>query len=146
MRQDRLVTDRVAALVQRVAAQPPGWADGIPARPEPGPARDRWERDVAVVAAYRDQARIPDDVDPWGARGPVAASEAESSARAAWRRLRSDPGPEAKGGASVNDRLQALLAAPPPSKEAARDRLRAAARHHTDELRRPVPHERGPRL
>ena len=62
IRQDRLVCERVHALVDQVAADPPAWARTIVARPDTGPERAKWERDVAVVAAYRDQHGIPDHV------------------------------------------------------------------------------------
>jgi hypothetical protein len=67
IQQDRLITDRVGALVEQVAVDPPTWAAGIRPRPEPGAERDLWEADVGVVVAYRDQFRIPDDADPIGA-------------------------------------------------------------------------------
>jgi len=145
-RQDRLVTGRVAALVERAAEQPPRWADGIPARPEGGPPRDRWERDVGLVAAYRDQLRIPDDVD--GCEVPARAgggSEAEPLVRAAWRRLQPEPGPRRGAPAGVNDRLRALVARPAPDGDRRTERVRAAA-PRADDLRRPVPLQRGPRL
>jgi len=145
--QDRLVTDRVEALVERVAAEPPPWAHGIPARPEPGPARERWERDLGVVAAYRDQHRIPDDVDPWAA-APAAghASEAETAARTAWRRLHHDPGASRKAPTSVNDRLRALIPAATPHGDSDGERLRASDRRRAEEPPRLVRGERGPRL
>ena len=62
IRQDRLVCQRVHALVEQVAADPPAWARTIVGRPDTGPERAAWERDVAVVAAYRDQHGIPDHV------------------------------------------------------------------------------------
>ncbi len=145
--QDRLVTDRVEALVDKVAAEPPPWARGIPARPKPGPARKRWERDLGVVAAYRDQLRIPDDVDPWTATpAPGRASEAESAARTAWQWLRhdADAGPEAP--TSVNDRLRALVSRPAPQGDPTIERLRASGRRRAEEPRRPVQVDRGPRL
>jgi len=145
-RQDQLVTARVAALVERVAEQPPRWAAGIPARPEGGAPRERWERDIAVVAAYRDQLRIPDDVDACGVPARAdGGSEAEPLVRAAWRRLQSEPGPRPGAPAGVNERLRALLARPAPDGDRRTDRPQAAARR-ADDLRRPVPIERGPRL
>ena len=62
IRQDQLVCQRVHALVEQVAADPPAWARTIVGRPDTGPERAAWERDVAVVAAYRDQHGIPDHV------------------------------------------------------------------------------------
>ncbi len=145
-RQDRLVAGRVAALVDRVAEQPPQWAAGIPSRPEAGPPRERWERDVAVIAAYRDQLRIPDDVDACGVSARAGGgSEAEPLVRAAWRRLQPEPGPRPGAPAGVNERVRALVARPAPDGDRRTDRLRAAARR-ADDLRRPVPLERGPRL
>jgi len=145
--QDRLVTDRVEALVGRAAADPPPWAHGIPARPEPGPARERWERDLGVVAAYRDQLRIPDDVDPW-APAPAAGrtTVAETAGRTAWRRLHHDTGSSPEAAPSVNDRLRALVSQPTPQGDAVADRPQAADRGRAEEPRRPVPLERGPRL
>lgn len=145
--QDRLVTDRVEALVERAAAEPSPWAYGIPARPEPGPARERWERDLGVVAAYRDQLRIPDDVDPWAA-APAAGrtAEAETAARTAWRRLHHDAGSGPEAAPSVNDRLRALVSRPTPQGDAVADRPHAADRGRAEDPRRPVPLERGPRL
>ncbi len=144
--QDWLVTDRVEALVERVAAEPPPWAHRIPARPETGPGRERWERDLGVVAAYRDQLRIPDDVDPWpGAPAAGRATEAERAARNAWQRLHdAGAGPEAPP--SVNDRLRALVSRPTPQGDAVADRPQAADRGRAEEPRRPVRLERGPRL
>ncbi len=145
--QDRLVTDRVEALVGRVATEPPSWASGIPARPEPGPARDRWERDVGVVAAYRDQHRIPDDVDPWAATSTAArTTEGESAARTAWRRLHHDPGASREAPTSVNDRLRALIPRVTPHGDGDGEQLRASDRRRAEEPPRPVQVERGPRL
>jgi len=145
--QDRLVTDRVEALVGRVAAEPPPWAHGIPARPEPGAGRERWERDLGVVAAYRDQHRIPDDVDPWTAT-PAAGrtTEAETAARTSWRRLHHDPGASREAPTSVNDRLRALIPAATPHGDSDGERLRASDRRRAEEPRRPVQVEPGPRL
>jgi len=145
--QDRLVTDRVEALVGRVAADPPPWAHGIPARPEPGPGRERWERDVGVVAAYSDQHRVPDDVDPWTAT-PAAGrpAEAEWAARTAWRRLHHDLGAGREAPASVNARLRALTPRATPHGDSHGERLRASDRRRAEEPRRPVQVERGPRL
>jgi len=141
--QDTLVTDRVRALVERVASQPPRWADRIPARPQAGPERDRWERDMAVVVAYRDQLRVPDDVLPWAATAPPGrGGEVETLALAAWRRLR-DPGPGTVAQASVDDRLRALLTRPAP--RAPDDEL-SRQRTREQQLRRPARLERGPRL
>ena len=145
--QDRLVTDRVEALVERAAAEPPPWAHGIPARPEHGAGRERWERDLGVVAAYRDQHRIPDDVDPWAA-APAAGrtAEAETAARTAWRRLHHDAGASRKAPTSVNDRLRALIPAATPHGDSDGERLRASDRRRAEEPRRPVQVESGPRL
>jgi conjugative relaxase-like TrwC/TraI family protein len=145
--QDRLVTDRVEALVGGVVADPPPWASGIPARPEPGPASERWERDVGVVAAYRDQHAIPDDVDPWTATPAKGrASEAESAARTAWRRLHHDPGGGPEGSVSVNDRLRALIPRATSHGDPALERLASSDRRRAEEQRRHVRVERGPRL
>ncbi len=145
--QDRLVTDRVWALVERVAAEPPPWAHGIPARPEHGAGRERWERDLGVVAAYRDQHRIPDDVDPW-TPAPAAgrATVAETAARNAFQRLHHDAGAGPEAAPSVNDRLRALVSRPTPQGGAVADRPQAADRGPVEDPRRPVPLERGPRL
>ncbi len=145
--QDALVTDRVRALVERVASQPPRWADGIPARPQGGPERDRWETDMAVVVAYRDQLRVPDDLPPWAATAPPGrGGEAETPARAAWRRLQnSGPGTVAHG--SVDDRLRALLTRPAPrAPDDASGGQRTAERRHAEHPPRPARLERGPRL
>lgn len=145
--QDRLVADRVEALVERVATDPPSWASGIPARPEPEPARERWERDVGVVAAYRDQHWIPDDVDPWAATPAKGRdSEAESAARTAWRRLHHDPGGGPEVSVSVNDRLRALIPRATSHGDPALERLASSDRRRAEEQRRHVRVERGPRL
>jgi hypothetical protein len=44
--------------------------------------RDRWEADVVVVVAYRDQFRVTDDADPLGAaRVRGNQQQARSTAR-----------------------------------------------------------------
>ena len=129
MEQDRLIGSRVSALVNQVATTPLGWANGIPPRPQEPAARTRWDADVATVAAYRDQHRIPDDVDLVNAggrgqvRGPLAV------AVAAQRRLHAPPVAAAPA-QSLNQRLQALA---------------EAARQRPDRTPVPATQRQGPR-
>jgi hypothetical protein len=123
-------------------------------RPELGVARNRWEANVGVVVAYRDQFRITDDADPLGAaRVRGHQQQARSAARAAWQRVEHhadlpDPGP-----VSANERLRALAASERRDPIAAGDalrRLKAAQRSGTAkgpyERARHCASERGPRL
>jgi hypothetical protein len=130
--QDRLIASRVQALVEQVAVNPPPWAAGMRPRPEPGAERDRWEADVGMVVAYRDQFRVTDDADPLGAawvRG--RQQQARSAARAAWQRMEHHADPSDPSPASANQRLRALAASerrdPIGAGEALR-RLKAARR------------------
>src|ERR1019366_1472305 len=86
-RQDQLITGRVRALVEQVAADPPTWAAGMRARPRPGDECSRWEADIAVVVAYRDQFQVTDAADPVGT-APVLGHQRQARlvASAAWRR------------------------------------------------------------
>ena len=142
--QDRLVHTRVAALVDQVAATPPRWAHGIPARPEQGPARARWEADVALVAAYSDQHRIPDDLDLLAAAGPGPRRGSHAVALAAQRRLKTAPNAPAAS-RSVNQRLHALAEA--ARQDPDRPPLQLAQRHahRRHDQPRPTPrHGSGP--
>jgi hypothetical protein len=134
IQQDRLIAGRVRALVEQVAADPPAWAAGIRPRLESGAERDRWEADVGVVVAYRDQFRITDDADPLGAARVRARShqhQARLTARAAWQRVQDHSEVSDQVPASANERLRALtLSQPrhPVSAGAALRRLKAAER------------------
>ena len=151
--QHRLITARVAALVEQVAVNPPPWAAGLSPRPEGGPARGRWEADVGVVAAYRDQYRIPDDAE---LPGPHAAhshqSQARQAALLAWQRLRLPPAEPGPGSVSVNERLRALAVGRPQPAGAEdalaglRDDRRKAAEVRAHGPSRTGLAERGPRL
>ena len=107
-RQDQLITGRVRALVEQVAADPPIWAAGMRPRPRPGDERARWETDIAVVVAYRDQFQVTDAADPIGT-APVLGhqQQARLTASAAWRRVQ-DRGEPAPVPATANERLRAL--------------------------------------
>ena len=110
VRQDEQIVSRVRDLVDAVAVDPPGWAATMAPRPSHGPHRDRWERDVAVVAAYRDQHGIRDDVTHLAARhGQDPSPGTRAAMAAAWDRLNAPapPPPEAPV-TSANDRIRAL--------------------------------------
>jgi conjugative relaxase-like TrwC/TraI family protein len=154
IQQDRLIAGRVGALVEQVAADPPTWAAGIRPRPEPGAGRDRWEADVGVVVAYRDQFRITDDADPLGAaRVHGFQLQARLTARAAWQRVEHHFHVPDHSPATANERLRALATSgrrdPIEAGEALR-RLKAAQRlgasERPYERARHGPSERGPRL
>ena len=154
IQQDRLIAGRVGALVEQVAADPPTWAAGIRPRPEPAAERDRWEVDVGVVVAYRDQFRITDDADPLGAaRVGDHQQQARLAARVAWRRVGQDcdAGEQARG--SANERLRALATSERRDPIAAGEALRRlkAAQRSSDAMRaydtgRLAASARGPRL
>jgi len=132
IQQDRLITSRVQALVEQVAAGPPAWAAGIRPRPEPGSGRERWEADVGVVVAYRDQFRITDYADARGAaRVGDHQQPARLAARAAWRRVGPDWDAGERAGGSANERLRVLAISErrdPIAAGAALSRLKAAQR------------------
>jgi conjugative relaxase-like TrwC/TraI family protein len=114
--QDRLVTARVESLVEQLATNAPEWAHGIRPRPEPSSARDAWERDAALVVAYRDQHRLPDGAGPVGQRPPGArCDDGYAAVRAAWLRLLPEHPPVTAPAGSVNERLQALAPRPVPA-------------------------------
>ena len=154
IQQDRLIAGRVGALVEQVAADPPTWAAGIRPRPEPAAERDRWEADVGVVVAYRDQFRITDDADPLGAaRAGDHQQQARLAARVAWRRVEHQPEVRDQGPASANERLRALAASERRDPIAAGEALRRlkAAQRSSDAMRahdtgRLAASARGPRL
>ncbi|HET7475192.1 MAG TPA: MobF family relaxase [Dermatophilaceae bacterium] len=115
-RQDQLIQDRVAALVDLVDTDRPAWAAGIPppSRDDPtdagGAAGGRWRRDVGTIAAYRDQFRVTEPTHPLGpAHGDAEQRHARLAAQAAWDRLRGDDRCDRDGlPLPVNDRLRAL--------------------------------------
>ena len=86
IRQDALVRERVQTLTDQVAAHPPAWASRMRGVPTDPAERARWERDVAAVAAYRDQHRVPDQLPIWVAAADDPG-EAAAAAAAAWHRL-----------------------------------------------------------
>lgn len=150
--QDRLVTARVEALVEQLATDPPAWAHGIPARPQPGPAREAWEHDAALVVAYRDQHGVPDRAPLLDAAPAAGGGEAYAAARAAWSRLRRLPEDTAQCGAdrsaavSVNDRLRVLAARPGPADHEWQSASRVVGGAVPDDRpRRPILAESGPR-
>jgi len=154
IQQDRLIAGRVRALVEQVAAGPPTWAAGIRPRPEPGAERDRWEADVGVVVAYRDQFRITDDTDPLGvARVRGHQQQVRQAARASWQRVEHHVAPPDPGPVSANEQLRALASSgrrdPIAAGEALR-RMKAAQRSSTaGRPYEPARHgatDRGPRL
>jgi hypothetical protein len=108
IQQDRLNAARVRAMVEQVAAAPPTWADGIRSRPEPGAGRDRWEADVGVIVAYRDQFRITDDTDPLGvARVRGHQQQVRQAAGASWQRVEHHVAPPDPDPVSANERRRA---------------------------------------
>jgi hypothetical protein len=115
--QDRLVMARVESLVEQLATDALEWAHGIRPRPETGPARDAWERDAALVVAYRDQHRLPNGAGPLGQRPPgVRGDGGYAAVQAAWQRLLPERTPVAAPAGSVNERLQALSRRPVPAR------------------------------
>ena len=154
IQQDRLITSRVKALVEQVEAGPPSWTAGMRPRPELGAGRDRWEADVGVVVAYRDQFRIIDDADPLGAaRVGAHQQQAKLAARAAWRRVAQDcdAGEQPRG--SANERLRALAPSQRRDPIAAGDALnRLKAAQRASDAKRAYDHvclaasARGPRI
>jgi len=154
IQQDRLIAARVGALVEQVAADPPTWAAGIQPRPEPGAGRDRWDADVGVVVAYRDQFRTTDDADPLGAaRVHGFQQQARLTARVAWQRVEHHSGVPDQGPTTANERLRALATSgrrDPIEAGEALHRLKAAQRLGASgrpyEPARRGPSERGPRL
>ena len=152
--QEQLIAGRVRALVEQVAGDPPPWVAGIRPPPEPGGERDRWEADVGVVVAYRDQFRIMDDADPLGATRVCGHQQhARLSARAAWRRVEHQVEVRDQAPEPANERLRALALRERRDPIAAGDALRRlkAAQRSSDGMR---PHDpvrlgspaRGPRL
>ena len=71
----RMLDARQAALGERLAANPPGWALdawGVPPA-GPGALRDDWAKRAAIVGSYREAIGI---TDPQAAIGPVPAGKA----------------------------------------------------------------------
>ncbi len=154
VQQDRLIAARVQAMVDQVAAGPPAWAAGVRPRPGPGAERDRWEADIGVVVAYRDQFRITDDDDPLGpARVHGHQQQARLAARSAWHRVDAHRDVPDQALATPNERLRVLASSGRRDPIAAGEALRrlksaqrsgAAVRPH--EHARSVASERGPRF
>jgi hypothetical protein len=143
-RQDQLITGRVRALVEQVAADPPTWAAGMRPRPRPGDECSRWEADIAVVVAYRDQFQVTDAADPVGT-APVLGHQRQARlvASAAWRRVQ-DRGEPAPVPATANERLRALALREREAPIAAGDALaRLQAAQRSGEAARPYDFARG---
>jgi len=143
-RQDQLINGRVRALVEQVAADPPTWAAGMRPRPRPGDECSRWEADIAVVVAYRDQFQVTDAADPVGT-APVLGHQRQARlvASAAWRRVQ-DRGEPAPVPATANERLRALGLREREAPIAAGDALaRLQAAQRSGEAARPYDFARG---
>lgn len=66
---ERDVEGRVEMLIERAIAQEPAWLTALGTEPVDRDAAGRWRRNVAVVAAYREQFAVNED-DPRQVLGP----------------------------------------------------------------------------
>jgi conjugative relaxase-like TrwC/TraI family protein len=108
-RQDQLVIQRVSALVEQIASDPPPWAASIPARPTHEADRLDWDLDVGIVAAYRDQHGIPPHVQHPEADQLAQSGDAMVAARLAWSRLTREATSRTR---QAEDRLRDLMQRP----------------------------------